>query len=351
VPEVRTIPAKYIFLDIVGYTRNRSVEAQSDIVKELNDIARNAVESQGFNSDKVIYIPTGDGMCIALLNVTDPFDAHMQIALSILSAVNKHNAQAPDKMRQFAVRIGINENVDNLIEDVNGRRNLAGAGISTAQRIMDKADGGQILVSQSVFDSLNPREKYMSKFKPFDGVTKQGQKLRVHQYVQENIEGLNTKSPSTFMTPVERKLSKVAAYYFAHALKNREFLRSNDRDQYARVVLLWFLAWDSVGKLEQTDIAPYKPMLPLFPEDTEILPIPTKAFGFFSLANQLLLLEKIPFWINCKFAELIQESSDLGSWTFKYFENPYNGPLFVNAEGKEKLKREWPDIWKEFELG
>lgn len=33
-----TVPAKYIFLDIVDFTKDRSVEAQTDIVHILNNI-------------------------------------------------------------------------------------------------------------------------------------------------------------------------------------------------------------------------------------------------------------------------------------------------------------------------
>ena len=38
--------------------------------------------------------------------------------------------------------------------DVNGRPNIAGAGINMAQRVMDCGDGGHILLSQHVADDL-----------------------------------------------------------------------------------------------------------------------------------------------------------------------------------------------------
>ena len=68
-------------------------------------------------------------------------------------------------MRKFDVRIGVNENVDNLIFDINDRANLTGAGINYARRIMDYADGGNILISQTVYERLSQREKYLEKFK------------------------------------------------------------------------------------------------------------------------------------------------------------------------------------------
>src|SRR5690348_680441 len=87
----KTIPAKYIFLDVVGFSRNRSVEAQTDIVHKLNDIVKNAVVSQNAPEEKLIYLPTGDGICVALLNIEDPFDIHLQIALRILQTLHEYN--------------------------------------------------------------------------------------------------------------------------------------------------------------------------------------------------------------------------------------------------------------------
>jgi hypothetical protein len=41
--EARTTPAKHVFLDVVGFTRNRSVEAQTDIVRYLNSFVRDSL--------------------------------------------------------------------------------------------------------------------------------------------------------------------------------------------------------------------------------------------------------------------------------------------------------------------
>jgi len=195
VPEAQTVQAKYIFLDIVGFTHERSIEAQSDIIGVLNRLVREAVEAQDIDKESVIYIPTGDGMCIALLNGTKPLGVHMQIALNILSGVNKHNEKAPDKMREFKTRIGINQNLDNKIVDINGMSNVAGDGISMAQRIMDKADGGQILVGVSVHQELVGREEYMNQWRPFTTEVKHGRTIQVYQYVKKGIPGLNIGPP------------------------------------------------------------------------------------------------------------------------------------------------------------
>ncbi len=192
--------AKYIFLDVVQFS-NRSAEAQSEIVQHLNEIVRQALSSFKVNSEAyVLLIPTGDGMCIALTNPAIAYDAHIQIALSILQSVEEHNKATENETRRFQVRIGINQNTDILVSDINGRKNIAGAGINMASRIMDKADGGQVLVSQAVFHELQPSELYMDKFKGFTTSGKHNLTLFVHQYLSEGHIGLNTETPSVFVT-------------------------------------------------------------------------------------------------------------------------------------------------------
>jgi hypothetical protein len=50
--------------------------------------------------------------------------------------------------------MGIHSGPVSEVTDVSGRSNLAGAGINTAQRVMDCGDAGHILVSQHVADDL-----------------------------------------------------------------------------------------------------------------------------------------------------------------------------------------------------
>lgn len=46
--EAVTIPAKYVFLDVVDFSRGRSVEAQSDIVQALNQLVNGALRTVRF---------------------------------------------------------------------------------------------------------------------------------------------------------------------------------------------------------------------------------------------------------------------------------------------------------------
>ena len=163
--EVLTVEAKHIFLDIVSYTLKRSVEAQSEIIGSLNEIVKTVIASHEVSEEHCIYIPTGDGMCISLINVFKPYDVHLQIALSILGKLQEYNESQKSEPRRFQLRIGINENTDNLITDINGAQNISGAGINLASRIEGLASQSQILVGNSVYEKLVQREEHMGAFK------------------------------------------------------------------------------------------------------------------------------------------------------------------------------------------
>jgi hypothetical protein len=313
--EAQTIPAKYIFLDVVRFSHERSVEAQTDIVYSLNNIVKKSISKNQVSDEKLILLPTGDGICIALLNIEEPFDIHMRIALDILGSVAGCNAVAVDEMRKYKVRIGINASTDNLVVDINGNRNIAGYGINTAQRIMGLADGNQILVGQSVFDILHARESYMPFFTSFQATVKHGEPLWVYQYIDGSKFGLDTHIPDSFVELSESKLPSRVARYFAHAIKNRGFFLPREEGLFAiKILLLWICA-GSTDHINDSNLE--------------------KRFESYSQMLDSLAME---------FANLIIHDH-LFKYT-KYFEE-YNMWL-VNPKGEAKLRREWPDIWNEF---
>ncbi len=228
----RTVVGKYVFLDIVNYSKNRTVEAQSDIIDVINKLVKESVSNFKIDKKNIIFIPTGDGMCIALLDIHDPFDLHMQVALKIMEVLHKYNSSEKDEMRKFQIRIGINENTDNLIIDINGNRNVAGAGITESQRIMDQCDGGNMLLGRTVYNHLHQRERYMNKFKAFPVTIKHNGKLEVFQYVDTSLEYINSNAPNhlkimdTFRTKSEQlktTLSSVKNFKdFMHKIKKEK---------------------------------------------------------------------------------------------------------------------------------
>lgn len=258
-PEVELI--RYVFLDVVGFTHRRSVEAQAEIVDVLNSIVRESVST--IECDEIIHIPTGDGMAICIVG-RSPYDSHILVALAVLSRIRIHNESIKDKMRQFEVRIGVNENSDNILVDINAARNIAGAGINLAARIMDLADAGQVIVSTGVHDVLSIREKYMESFRRYEAHVKHGRAITVFQLISDDEPGLNTDSPSA-LTPQQetrRRLSEYEAYFLGFGLRHRKsLLRVDEHVQgtYAATVLLYFMANDAVGIAHQTEANLYRP--------------------------------------------------------------------------------------------
>lgn len=182
---------KYAFADIVDFSVDRTVEAQVEIIDALNQSFVAAGQSL-----EVIFLPTGDGICASIIDVNAPVDAHLRLALDVLKRMHEWAKQAREN-RRCRVRFGINEAVDTLITDVNARRNVAGAGINQAQRVMSIADGNQIILGRAAFDSLSVRDDYTDAFRELQAEVKHGQIVTAYQFVQAELPFLNTDVPIT----------------------------------------------------------------------------------------------------------------------------------------------------------
>src|SRR6266567_3295405 len=135
--------AHVLFIDVVEYSR-LLINEQSALLAELNQVVRTTphfctAEAAG----KLIRIPVGDGM--ALVFFTSP-EAPVQCALEICKALQEHP--------HIHLRMGIHSGPVDPVTDVNDRSNVAGAGMNIAQRIMDCADAGHILLSKRVAEDL-----------------------------------------------------------------------------------------------------------------------------------------------------------------------------------------------------
>jgi len=259
--------------------------------------------------------------------------------------VHVNNSKVKDDWRKFAVRVGINQSDDNIVTDINDRKNVTGAGINNARRIMDLADGGQILVSSTVYENLHPRKQYYHAFgQELKKEAKHGLVLKMHQLIKpHNVNWLDINPPSSLVSPPkpvepEPKLTKKVAYYFAHSIKNRDFLlrnRGGGQNNYALALLLWYLAVDSVGESESTEVNPYEGHMPETEHNT--------------LGEQFQVLMELPFWVCADIRSLIHDV-EIGLDKAKYFEDGWDFTI-VNVEGRKKLKSEWSEIWEGFGLG
>ena len=290
----------------------------------------------GVKREDSILIPTGDGMCIALISHELPYDIHMQLGLSVIKRLAIFNSAKINESRRFQVRIGINQNTDILVTDINDRLNVAGAGINMAARIMDKADGNQILTSRAVFDELQPSEKYMDRFHEFHATAKHGVRFPVYQLRGDEYTGLKSETPSEFVKEdkPEPALTKVVSYYFAHAIQNKQnMLEQDNTDGPAVMTLLWMLANDSADASKSTDIRPFRPSTDKYGEAT--------------------FKEQVEHYSLTDFGAHVQFSEALARAYFAEYSNCMDWLgippclVFINEKGMEKLRTERFDIWKE----
>jgi hypothetical protein len=330
---------KYVFLDVVSYS-TRTVETQIYITALLNKIVKSVCDELDRPECSVIYIPTGDAICIAISGDASPYDIHITVAQSILTRLSEYNKTEENESHKFGVRIGINQSDDNIIEDINGSKNVTGGGINNARRIMDEADGNQILVSAVVFDSLNQRERYRGRFKKFEANLKHGVITYVYQLVQAAHKGVNVNPPSSLTATLEPKLTKLAAYYFAHSIKNEKFilekLATESVYSYYLKIVLWFLAKHSEATTKDDRVITNdNGVMPNCPPDID------SQLEWFRKNIDLTVAFQLP---KCTLPDAVPE------WAhYKYLS--FRNELVINQEGKDKLKKDWPEIWQEFGLG
>jgi TolB-like protein/Flp pilus assembly protein TadD len=142
-PDHRLEIAHVLFIDIVGSSKLLTNE-QSELLRQLNQLVRNTEQVRAAEAaGKLTRLPTGDGMVLAFF--TTP-DAPMRCALEIGKKLKEHP--------NLLLRMGINSGPVDEVVDVNERSNVAGAGITMAQRVMDCGDAGHILLSKRSADDL-----------------------------------------------------------------------------------------------------------------------------------------------------------------------------------------------------
>ncbi|MFL6529469.1 MAG: hypothetical protein ACJ8KX_03265 [Chthoniobacterales bacterium] len=150
-PKTQSEPeiAHVLLMDFVGYSK-LLVDQQVAQIRKLNQIVRGCdCFQRAERSGKLKRLPTGDGM--ALLFYDSP-EAPVRCALEISEAV----ARDPE----MQLRLGVHSGPIRQVTDVNDGVNVAGAGIDTAQRVMDCGDAGHILVSKRVADDLSPMSEW-----------------------------------------------------------------------------------------------------------------------------------------------------------------------------------------------
>jgi class 3 adenylate cyclase len=142
--------AHVLFIDLVGYSKLLTDE-QSEALQELNQIVRNTeVVREAEAAGQLIILPTGDGMALVFTggSVEGPAECALEVS------------QALRAQPSLPVRMGIHSGPVHHVRDANARENISGVGINIAQRVMDCADAGHILVSKRFADDLAQHRRW-----------------------------------------------------------------------------------------------------------------------------------------------------------------------------------------------
>src|SRR5947207_1023491 len=132
-----------LFIDIVAYSKLLITE-QSNLLDKLKEIVRGTEQFRIAKAEgKLLAVPSGDGGALVFRNSPE---AAALCAMEISEQLKNHP--------ELRVRMGIHSGPVNEVTDVNGKRNLAGAGINIAQRVMSCGDAGHILLSKHVAEDL-----------------------------------------------------------------------------------------------------------------------------------------------------------------------------------------------------
>ncbi|MDX6577119.1 MAG: adenylate cyclase [Blastocatellia bacterium] len=141
--EVKLEIVHVLFVDIVGYSR-RLTDEQQALIDQLNQVVRSsAVFQKATAADRLIKIPTGDGMALIFYSSPEqPVECALEISRELKS------------FPELPVRMGVHSGPVSAVTDLNDRTNAAGIGINVAQRVMDCGDSGHILLSKRVAEDL-----------------------------------------------------------------------------------------------------------------------------------------------------------------------------------------------------
>jgi class 3 adenylate cyclase len=151
---------RYVFFDVVGFTRISPVDDQMDVIRAFNNVVRNIILRLVPDASLVRCLPTGDGMCIALKEGV-AVDLHLKLAETLLVL-----AHCDPTLRDVQLTIGVGEGPDFSFTDINGHENFAGPGINATARAMAGAQPNEILITETVYESLKNFSSYYGRFVP-----------------------------------------------------------------------------------------------------------------------------------------------------------------------------------------
>jgi TolB-like protein/Tfp pilus assembly protein PilF/class 3 adenylate cyclase len=210
-PSERSADVKFeighvLFIDIVGYSK-LLINEQSEQIQKLKEIVRGTEQVRLAEAEgKLVRLPTGDGGALVFRNSPE---APVLCALEISEELKKYP--------ELRVRMGIHSGPVNEITDLNEQANIAGAGINTAQRVMDCGDTGHILLSKRVADDLEQYPQWRALLHDLgDCEVKHGARLQIVNLYTNEVG--NAAVPARFETKKTSRLSGKRPSIFQIAL-------------------------------------------------------------------------------------------------------------------------------------
>jgi class 3 adenylate cyclase len=185
--------AHVLFIDIVAYSK-MAIDDQRAAIEKLNQIVQSTDEFRKAEAEnRLLKIATGDGM--GLIFYHSPEDP-VECALEISRALKEQHP----KLR---LRMGVNSGPVSGVVDVNGRANVAGAGINMAQQLMDCGDAGHILLSKRVAEDLEQFKHWRPHLYHLgECEVKHGEKIEIVNLFTAELG--NPERPKRLTTPAQK---------------------------------------------------------------------------------------------------------------------------------------------------
>src|SRR5437016_3203820 len=141
--------AHVLMVNIVGYSK-LLMGQQKARLGEFQQVVLDTPECARAGKN-LVRLPTGDGMALGFFG--DP-EAPVRCAIDISRALKNR----PD----LVVRMGVHSGPVYRVADINTNMNIAGGGLSMAQRVMESGEPGHILLSNRVADDLGQLSRWSS---------------------------------------------------------------------------------------------------------------------------------------------------------------------------------------------
>jgi TolB-like protein/Tfp pilus assembly protein PilF len=233
-----------LFLDIVGYSKLHLNEQRSR-VEALNHLVRQTKEFQNADAEgKLVRLPTGDGMALVFYNAPEaPVECAVEIGRKL------------KQQTDLQVRMGIHSGPVSNVVDVNERRNIAGAGINIAQRVMDCGDAGHILLSKRSAEDLEHFGKWHNCLHDLgDCEVKHGVRVPIVNFYDDQFG--NAELPSK----LKQAREQLAAAHRAQVIRRRKKIGAVAAASLA--VLLGIALWVFMHNAASTLLAKSIAVLP-----------------------------------------------------------------------------------------